>query len=152
MFRFHSFLFALFIIIINSGTASAFNHADTLRGSNGRGRAWWDVMKYDLDISIDTATRKIIGHNTITFKVISSPVDSFQIDLQEPLAIKEASTAGENNTPQNDVKNWEMVMLKCAKEGNVWWIKGDFHQWKVGSTHVIYMAYEGAPHVAVRPP
>ena len=152
MFRTHRLLLALFFIVISSGSARAFNHADSLRGSNGRGRAWWDVQKYDLDINIDTATRKIKGHNTITFKVISTPVDSFQIDLQEPLIIKEASTAGDNNTPKNDVKNWEMIMLKSAKEGNVWWIKGDFHKWKVGSTHVIFIAYEGAPHEAVRPP
>ncbi len=103
MSRSHSLLFILFLIVITSGSARAFTHADTLRGSNGRGRAWWDVQKYDLDISIDTVTRTIKGHNIITFKVISTPVDSFQIDLQEPLTIKEASREGDNNSPQNDV-------------------------------------------------
>ncbi len=29
-----------------------FTHADTLRGSNGPGRDWWDVMKYDLHVNL----------------------------------------------------------------------------------------------------
>ena len=30
-----------------------FTHADTLRGSNGSGRDWWDATKYDLYVKFN---------------------------------------------------------------------------------------------------
>ena len=75
----------------------AYTHADTLRGSNGRGRDWWDVKYYNLLIDFDTAEKTISGQNTISLAVTKKPVDSLQIDLQEPMvldSVKLTGTAG----------------------------------------------------------
>src|ERR1700759_2479047 len=71
-----------------SDTARIFTRQDTLRGSLGPGRTWWDVKYYDLQIDVDITNRKITGHNKMRFSVLhpeSSPV--MQLDLQEPMII-----------------------------------------------------------------
>ena len=38
-----------------------FTHADTLRGANGPGRAWWDADFYDLHVRVNPADSSITG-------------------------------------------------------------------------------------------
>jgi hypothetical protein len=38
-----------------------YTHADTLRGSVGQGRAWWDVLKYDLHVKFNLKDSSISG-------------------------------------------------------------------------------------------
>jgi hypothetical protein len=79
-----------------------FTHADTLRGSVTPERAWWDVLRYDITVKPDYATKTIVGANKIVFKsnkdyskeeimdnILRHPKDNIkmQIDLQEPLII-----------------------------------------------------------------
>src|SRR5438309_10348295 len=45
--------------------STGFSHADSLRGSNGPGRAWWDVSFYDLHVRVEPADSSIRGYNTI---------------------------------------------------------------------------------------
>ena len=73
--------------LLPANTTFAFTHADTLRGSNGRGRDWWDVTRYDLQVAFDTANKSISGISQIAFTVIAGPHDSLQIDLQEPMVL-----------------------------------------------------------------
>ena len=40
-------IFNFSLLIINSVNAQ-FTHQDTLRGSNGPGRDWWDVLIYNI--------------------------------------------------------------------------------------------------------
>src|SRR5437763_14538820 len=42
-------------------TPTVFTHADTLRGSNGPARAWWDVSFYDLRVAVSPADSTIRG-------------------------------------------------------------------------------------------
>ncbi|MEO8227417.1 MAG: M1 family peptidase, partial [Gemmatimonadota bacterium] len=63
-----------------------FTHADTLRGGNGPGRAWWDAEFYDLHVRVNSADSSISGHNAITYKVLQ-PATQMQIDLQMPLEV-----------------------------------------------------------------
>src|SRR5512142_1756041 len=67
-------------------TPRVFTHADTLRGSNTPGRAWWDAEFYDLHVRANPADSSIAGHNTITYRVLQ-PATEMQIDLQVPLEI-----------------------------------------------------------------
>src|SRR5665213_862742 len=76
------FLFAT----INALLAQPFTHADTLRGSNGPGRDWWDATKYDLHVKFNLEDSSISGYNIISFKVLK-PASVMQIDLQEPMII-----------------------------------------------------------------
>ena len=124
--------------LLSANTTFAYTHADTLRGNNGRGRAWWDVQHYDLGATLDTAKKSISGVNTIKMLVTEAPTDSMQIDLQEPLTV--------------DKVVCEQERLNFVKEGNVWWVKGDFRNWTTSSTHELTVTYHGIPREAVNPP
>src|ERR1043165_2138959 len=63
-----------------------FTRADTLRGSNGPARAWWDVTFYDLHVTVSPSDSSIHGSNAITYRVIK-PATEIQIDLQVPMEI-----------------------------------------------------------------
>lgn len=61
---------------------------DSLKGAITKERVWWDVQYYNITLEIDYANRKIVGKNTLDFKVVQMPHSQFmQIDLQEPLKI-----------------------------------------------------------------
>ncbi|MES2701576.1 MAG: M1 family metallopeptidase [Bacteroidota bacterium] len=159
---------SVFIVwyLLSANTTLAYTHADTLRGSNGRGRAWWDVQLYDLHVAIDTSTETIRGTNEITLKVTGQPADSMQIDLQGQLVLQSADVFDEINTLGDKpsplpakltsdpavMKGLQERRLEIVKEGNVWWLKGNFHKWKPGSIHKIRLQYDGTPRVAVNAP
>lgn len=121
-----------------ANTTFAYTHADTLRGSNGNGRNWWDLQHYDLSVKFDTGARSISGKNEISFTVSSNAHDSMQIDLQEPMVLDRVILNEENVT--------------VAHEGNVWWIKHPFSKWPVGSKHTITIFFHGKPREAKLPP
>ncbi len=85
-------LFTLSSIIchLSSTYAQPFTHADTLRGSIGTGRSWWDVKKYDLHVKFNLEDSTISGWNIISFVVIGGNTESMQIDLQNPLVLDSA--------------------------------------------------------------
>lgn len=131
--------------LLPANTTFAFNHADTLRGSNGTGRSWWDVVRYDLQVSFDTANKSIYGSNQIIFRIIKDAGDSMQIDLQEPLIIDSvilAPTTGKG----------KRKMLDIVKEGNVWWLKHPFHKLSTDQPQQLTIFYHGVPRAAVNPP
>lgn len=137
----------LFIVwyLLSANTTFAYTHADTLRGSNGRGREWWDVTRYDLQVAFDTGNKSISGINQIAFNVINPPHDSMQIDLQEPMELDSVILLA-SDTNDHDEK------LPVSREGNVWWVKHPFHELKVGSSRMLSLYYHGSPRIAVRPP
>jgi aminopeptidase N len=67
-------------------TPRVFTHADTLRGSNGPARAWWDATFYDLHVKVNPADSSIVGRNGITYRVLQ-PASEMQLDLQVPLVV-----------------------------------------------------------------
>ncbi|RYD56048.1 MAG: M1 family peptidase [Sphingobacteriales bacterium] len=121
-----------------ANTIFAYGRQDTLRGSNGAGRQWWDVLLYDLDVKFDTTQRSISGTNTITFTISKAAGDSMQIDLQEPMVLDEVKFEGQN--------------LTITKEGNVWWVIYPFNQLRVGKTQQITIRYHGKPKPAANAP
>lgn len=141
MKRYISLLVAVWYLLF-ANTTFAFTHADTLRGSNGRGRAWWDVQKYNLIVRFDTAKRSIQGSSHIYSSIVGEVCDSMQIDLQEPMIVDSASFGyyGSSTT------------LKVAKEGNVWWLIGPFRSFIKNKEININIYYHGIPKQAVNPP
>lgn len=125
--------------LLSANTTFAFTHADTLRGSNGRGRAWWDVQKYNLTVAFDTATQSIKGINDLQFAVGDGIIDSMQIDLQEPMVLDSVWLDG-------------LESLTVAKDGNVWWVKGHFQYLKKNVHHWLMLSFHGCPRKAVNPP
>mgnify|MGYP000945825201 CR=1 FL=1 len=116
-------------------TQPVFTRQDTLRGSIGEGRYWWDVMFYDITVKPDFMTKTINGNTIISFKVIKSR-RQMQLDLQLPLQI--------------DSILLNKVSLHFTKDGNVAWV--DMPKFKANSVHQINIFYHGRPHEASNPP
>lgn len=132
------YIISLVCLLLYAGTALAYNHADTLRGSNGTGRSWWDVQHYSLSVVFNFPDKSIIGSNVIELKVTDTPHDSLQIDLQEPMVLDSIYCDG--------------IALDIMHEHNVWWVKYPFHNWHTGTTQKLYCYYHGRPRTAIKPP
>ena len=55
-------VFCLMFTFFNASFAQHYTHADTLRGSNGAGRSWWDATKYDLHVKFNLEDSTISGY------------------------------------------------------------------------------------------
>src|SRR5215471_8495 len=89
-----------------------FSHADTLRGSDGPGRSWWDASFYDLHVAVNPADSSIRGYNSITYRVLK-PATRMQIDLQMPLEVDSMVQDGSRLEFNRD-SNAFFVALKAA--------------------------------------
>ena len=78
-----------------------FTRADSLRGSVGPDRAWWDVTFYDLHVRVNPADSSITGWNGITYRVLE-PGQEMQIDLQMPLRVDSMIMAGRKLSYRRD--------------------------------------------------
>jgi aminopeptidase N len=122
---------------------SSFTHQDTLRGTIGAEREWWDVLHYDLEVKPDYDTKSITGRTTIQYKVVRDKhSDYMQIDLQQPLKIDSLYYDGRVyiNYPQKPYYN----------EGNVWHVP--LPKTAKNSVHSITIVYHGNPRIARNPP
>jgi aminopeptidase N len=138
-------IFNFSLLSINSGNAQ-FTKQDSLRGSNGPGRDWWNVVVYKINVTPDFDTRSITGSNEITFKVAKQPKNGLmQIDLQQPLSIDNVFLDGNK-------------ISKISREGNVYWINFEKKKFNIsgkGGMEQVYklsIEYHGNPTVAKRPP
>jgi aminopeptidase N len=114
----------------------AFTRADTLRGSIGPGRAWWDVAIYDLDVRVDPADSSIAGSNAITYRVLDTGRE-IQIDLQQPLEIDSILQDGR--------------VLEFRRDGDAFFAELTDPQ-EPGMTRTVIVHYHGRPQIAERPP
>jgi aminopeptidase N len=122
---------------------SQFTHQDTLRGTVGPERAWWDVLHYDVNITPDYASKSLAGRTTIQYKVLpGQKTDYMQIDLQQPMTIDSLFYDGKMyiNYPPHPYYN----------EGNVWHIP--LPKVAAGSVHSLTIVYHGKPKEAKLPP
>lgn len=133
----------LFITVSAQPQQIKTTHQDTLRGTIGPERAWWDVMHYDVAVTPDFNNRSIAGKTTITYKVLQGQrSDYLQIDLQQPLQV---------DTIFYDHKLYINYPAKpYYREGNVWHIP--LPRAQPGSEHSISVSYHGNPRQAQRPP
>ncbi|HET9056847.1 MAG TPA: M1 family metallopeptidase [Chitinophagaceae bacterium] len=113
-----------------------FTRQDTLRGSIGKERAWWDVTHYTIDVKPDINAKTISGKNSIDFRIINTG-KKMQIDLQEPMQI--------------DKVEYQNQELKYEREGNVYWLYFPVNL-KVNSSQSITIYFSGKPMEAKRPP
>lgn len=133
----------LCVTIITAGHAQppavkVFTRADTLRGSITPERAWWDVTRYDVEVTPDYNNKTISGVNRISYKAVSDNNGRMmQIDLIEPLVIDSILF---NNTGE----------LNFTQDGNAWHVKVPGH--KKGANNSIAVFYHGKVREATRPP
>jgi aminopeptidase N len=120
-----------------------FTRQDTLRGSIGPGRAWWDVQHYTVEVTPDYASKTITGRTTIRFKVLPGrKSNNMQIDLQQPLVID--SLFYDNRPYINDPG------APFYQQGNTWQVP--LPRTEDGSVHTLTIAYHGRPKEAINPP
>jgi len=115
---------------------TTYTHADTLRGSNGPARAWWDAVFYDLHVRVDPADSSVRGWNGITYRVLA-PGREMQIDLQVPLEADSMVQRGRRATYRRD--------------GNAFFVTPVGPQ-RAGDLATITVYYHGRPRVATNPP
>ncbi|HET9747347.1 MAG TPA: M1 family metallopeptidase [Chitinophagaceae bacterium] len=133
------------LLIITSAHAQ-FTKQDTLRGSNGPGRDWWNVKAYTINITPDYTNNAIKGSVSILFGVFKTGKNKvMQIDLQEPLKIDRIEASAE--------------IKKYWREGNVYFIdfgdkdfKRTLENSNASTINTITIYYHGQPTVAKRPP
>jgi hypothetical protein len=113
-----------------------FTHADTLRGSNTAGRAWWDATFYDLHVRVNPGDSTIRGWNSITYRVVSRPQE-MQIDLQMPLVIDSVIENGRQ--------------LAVRRDSNAFFVRAGTRL-KTGDAGTVMVYYHGRPKVATNPP
>ena len=120
-----------------------FTHQDTLRGTIGPERVWWNVLRYDIEVTPDYESKTISAKNTITYSVLQDEhSDYIQIDLQQPLKI---------DSIYYDKKFYINYPRKpYYNEGNVWHIP--LPKSKKNSLHTITICYTGKPREARNPP
>ena len=115
-----------------------YTHADTLRGSNGPARAWWDVQFYDLHTRVNPRDSSISGWNGITYRVLQPPpAREMQIDLQVPLEV--------DSVVQDRRK------ATFRRDGNAFFVTLGARQ-RPGETRTITVWYHGKPRVGRRLP
>jgi aminopeptidase N len=132
----------------------AFTHADSLRGTYGGSRDWWDVLKYNLHVKFNIADSTISGYNDIQFKVLKKG-SMMQIDLQEPMildSIKLKYSLLENDQiKKKGLQGWiATTITNFSKEGNSYFLSSKDLIPKTINFVTIY--FHGKPTIANRPP
>lgn len=128
--------------------AQPFTHADTLRGSIGPERAWWDVGYYDVTVRPDPATKSIQGSTTIAFKATAAG-QRMQIDLQQPLVLDSVVT--EVPTYRDAGFVFPIQRIPATHDGNVVWVDLPAAM-KPGEANTITIVYHGVPREAKHAP
>jgi aminopeptidase N len=121
-----------------------FTHDDTLRGSIGPGREWWDVLKYDIYAKFNYSDSSITGCNYITYRVVKDQ-NYMQIDLQKPMLIDSAAFI--NSQGQRET----IHLITADRIGNaVMFYKLPAQALNSINTFIVY--YHGKPKIAKLPP
>jgi aminopeptidase N len=150
--RTFSFLISNFIFLIFIASSCAaqplshkkqYSRQDTLRGTITPERAWWNVLRYDIEVSPDYTTKTIQGKNRITISVLKAG-STLQLDLQEPMIIDEV------NLVSLVAKNSNMRNLAVQREGNAWFVT--MPSLPAKSQQTLEVAFHGKPREAVRAP
>ncbi len=145
-------LFAYSLLMIDHINAQplnenkSFSHADTLRGSYGSGRDWWDALKYDLHVKFNLLDSSISGYNDISLKILKKGT-FIQIDLQDPMIIDSIHFRYTDKYTALVYKE-----LAAAKYGNAYFIDLGNLLPPVKSIASLQIFYHGRPIIAKRPP
>jgi aminopeptidase N len=133
---------------------TTFTRADSLRGSIGPYRSWWDVSAYVVTVRPNLVERSIQGSTTITFGAFSDG-QRMQIDLQQPLVVDSITTLIEAPIPMPDGWFVGVTSLKVPvafeRDGDVIWVdlpkRMESYQGSILTIH-----YHGVPRAARNPP
>ncbi|CAN5802839.1 M1 family metallopeptidase [soil metagenome] len=141
----------LFLVCLLANTAisnaQSATHVDTLRGTYGSSRDWWDVLKYDIHVKFNIDDSTISGYNNIDLKVLK-PGKQLQIDLQDPMIIDSILYAVHSERFKKVNKQ------DITKDGNAYFIPASL--FSVPNTNfplaTVAVYYHGRPRIAKRAP
>jgi len=114
-----------------------FTRKDSLQGGLRPERTSFDVLRYDLNITIDPKAKSIVGYNDITFKVIEN-TPKIQIDLFENMTI--------------DSIVFNKSKLNYTRDFNAVFVNFDSPLLKDSREQSIKFYYSGKPIIARRAP
>ena len=144
-------IFNFSLLILNSAEAQ-FTKQDTLRGSNGPGRNWWEVVRYNITVTPDYNTKEVKGEVVIDFKTKATGEKIMQIDLQEPMIIDNVIFDGISVDFKKELPNvWLLTLLDIQQTMYIDKVEGGKGQTKK-EFQTIRIQYHGKPREAKRPP
>lgn len=113
-----SLVLACAVFSARAQDTTRFTHADTLRGSIGPARAWWDVTFYDLHVKVHPADSSIEGANIITYRAVESGQE-MQIDLQAPMVLDSVIQFAKKQKFRRDSNAYFVTLEHWQKGGDV---------------------------------
>ena len=113
-----------------------FSRKDTLRGTLGPERTWFDVTYYDLNLTVEPDEKRIYGYNDIHFNVLQ-PEKVMQIDLFANMQV-DSIFLGKKKLKYT--REFDAVFIEIPKK------------LKKKQNYSIRFYYSGKPVVAVRAP
>ncbi|MFM6924479.1 MAG: M1 family peptidase, partial [Ferruginibacter sp.] len=122
----------------------AFTHADTLRGTYGPTRTWWNLLHYDLNAFFNLKDSSIAGSNIIHFEAFKKSA-IMQIDLQEPMIIDKIQFASLGSNKIEVIKPEDI-----KKDGNAYFFP--LKDCNIGNGNFVTVSFHGKPRIAIRPP
>jgi hypothetical protein len=114
---------------------------DTLAGSNTPQRSWWDVERYDVEVTPDFDTKTSGEETPSPYTVLPNQgTDYLQVDLQKPMQIDSIYYNGKMyiNNPTYTLlqRRQPSFYIRCPKEA------------EKGSTQSLTIVYHGKPKEA----
>jgi aminopeptidase N len=138
---------------LNDGRRT-FTHSDSVRGSIGPERAWWDARHYDVFVTPDLDKRTIKGRTYIKFTA-TEPGRRMQIDLQQPLEVDSIHLWLSGADLMPDGQHVGEIAIKTPvpfqREGDVMWVDLP-RAFEPGEGSILWIDYHGKPKAAKNPP
>jgi aminopeptidase N len=135
-------LIFFFFTVISNNAQAQYTAADTLRGTNGINRKWWNITKYEIMVEPNLENQSIGGEVFITFDLIGKyDGQMMQIDMQQPMQIDSFDFVG--------IKN-EQEYVKILREGNIYKIARI--QNLSPTNNILKLKFSGTPRVAKNAP
>jgi len=139
------FTFLLMAVLLSFGAAA--QESSIVRCTNNPARAWWKAGHYQISLKVDTATGYLEGTVVIRARVTGAPIDSLQIDLQQPLKITLVQYSG----PLQEHQDFHPVN-QIERYGDAYYVHDAFSRLKPGDVFELMITYEGHPVKAERAP
>ena len=118
------------------GNAQDFSRRDTLQGSLRPERTCFDVQRYDLNLTINPASKTVAGFNDITFRLVEKS-SKIQVDLFENMQV---DSIIHNNVALSYKREFDAVFINLP------------YELLLNSEQKIRFYYSGKPFVAKRAP
>lgn len=129
-------LFSIIALVFQNGNAQKFSRKDSLQGGLREERTCFDILRYDLNITINPTDKSIKGYNEINFK-IDDDTQKIQLDLFENMSIESIEW---NNQKLNYKRDFGAVFIEFPE------------LLKKHSKHILKFNYFGNPKVAKNAP